>query len=74
MSKSEEYKLIIEKYGDNNRALIDYMHSLWATIMASDFSVIDSERKEINGKLINKGINNVQQILEEELMRFTLMI
>lgn len=65
---SPYYKQIVEKY--NNPKIEKYILSLIATILTSEFSIIDFDDPELDGK----KIVNIPDIIDEEIMMYAIMI
>lgn len=65
---SPYYKKIQEKY--QNEKIEQYILSIIATILVSEFRIIDYYDKELDGKLIT----DVSELITEEVMMFITMI
>jgi len=68
LQASPYYKQIQEKY--KNDKLMDHILSIIATILVSDFRIIDYHNKEIDGKMIG----NVSDMIAEEIMMYVTLI
>lgn len=62
------YKQVMNKYQDEK--IERYIHSIIATILASDFRIIDFHNDKIDGKLIS----NIPDLIGEEILMYITMI
>lgn len=69
VESSDNYKLVVDKYR-NNKISKKRVLSTIATIISSDFSIIDYYNKDINGK----KIDIIPDIVIEEVLLYILMI
>ena len=69
VESSDNYKLVVEKY-KNDKISKKRVLSTIATIISSDFSIIDYHNPEINGK----KIDIIPDIVIEEILIYILMI
>lgn len=69
IQSSPNYKLVLERY-NNNEKIIKHILSIIATIISSDFKIIDPDNPQIHGKMIDP----VPAIIAEEVLLYSLLI
>ncbi len=68
IEKSEIYNKVLQQY--RSTSMKDYILSLMATIISSEFKMIDFKDEIVNGKILNV----VPEIVYEELLMYILMV
>lgn len=66
--ESQAYKIICEAY-HNDPKILAYIDSVTATILASDFRIIDFYNDEIDGK----SIINIPDLIREEVLMYVIL-
>ena len=68
LESSTYYKMIMDKY--HNEKIVKNILSMIATIISSDFTIIDYYNRDIDGK----RIETIPDIVIEEVLMYTLLI
>ena len=70
LETSKNLQKVREKY--RNEKIIDYLESMIATIITSDFAIISYEDPSIDNRVID--CNKVSDIIMEEMLLYALLI
>ena len=70
LETSKNLQKVREKY--RNEKIIDYLRSMIATIITSDFAIISYEDPKIDNRVID--CNKVSDIIMEEMLLYALLI